>query len=473
MSLLTKKIPTILGLALLLAGVAGGVMYLRANQIAPNASIVPEKVRITNVSDNKFSVSWISQSPTIGLIEYGVVGESLTNKAYDDRDSPEEQNSYLTHHITVSSLQPNTQYAFRILTGDSLTRFDNNGSPYSTTTGPSIASTPPSSNFYGNVVLPSSQAASGAIVYLTLPEGTTASSLVPDSGNYAFTLSTIRSSDLRSYVNFDPSATIANVVVESGELQATSDVSLVNSAPVPTITLGQNIDYLNAFQTPVVAEVTQEEEETEEIGLPEPSIVPETPSILNVEPIVSENQINQIGTGSVVILNPKEAGETLMTLRPEFRGTGIAGLVMAIAITGQKAISDSVEVEDDGTWSWSPVIDLREGKQTVTLTYNNASGVTQKVSREFNVSMSPTGLDPAFVASPSASTPTSTPIPQPSATAVASPSASVVASVSATPRTTMPDTEEGVPVSGVIDKTLWGSAMGILLLLAGIILVAI
>lgn len=455
MSLLTKKIPTILGLILLLVGVVGAVLFFRGNQPSSTPDIIPNKVRITNISDNKFSVSWVSQSPVIGAIEYGVVGESLTSKAYDERDTPESQKPYTTHHVTVSGLQPNTQYAFRILSGDKLTRFDNNGSPYNTATGPVIANTPPSNNFYGKVQLPSSQAASGSIVYLALPGGTPASIIVPESGNYAFTLSTIRSTDLRNYVTYDPSATIANITVESGGLQSNSAVSLANSAPVPTITLGQNVDFLNNPQTPVVAEVAEEEEQ--------PNIEPETPSIFNVEPLVSENEINQVGTSTVAILNPKEVGETLMTLRPEFRGTGPAGLIMSIAITGQKAISDSVEIEDDGTWSWSPVIDLRVGKQTVTLTYNNASGVSQKLSREFNVSTSQTGLDPAFVSSPSASTTSN----------IATSSPTPSASASATPRTTMPDTEEGVPVSGVIDNTIWSAVLGLSLLLVGAVLIAL
>lgn len=444
-----------MGLVLLLVGVGGGVLFFRSKQPIATPEIIPNKVRITNTSDNKFSVSWVTQSPAIGVVEYGVVGESLTSKAYDDRDTSEKQSPFNTHHVTISGLQPNTQYAFRILSGEKLTRFDNNGSPYNTATGPVIAVTPPSNNFYGKVQLPSSQAANGSIVYLAMPGGTPASTIVPESGNYAFTLSTIRSADLRSYVSYDPSATIANVTVESGLQQANSAVSLANSAPVPTITLGQNVDYLNTPQTPVVAEVGEEEEPQ--------NLEPETPSIFNVEPLVSGNEINQVGSSTVTILNPKEVGETLMTLRPEFRGTGPSGLIMSIAITGQKAISDSVEIDADGTWSWSPVIDLRVGKQTVTLTYNNASGVAQKISREFNVSTSQTGLDPAFVSSPSASTTSN----------IASNTPTPSASASATPRTTMPDTEEGVPVSGVIDNTIWSAVLGLSLLLVGAVLIAL
>jgi hypothetical protein len=239
MSLLTRRFPTILGLLLLIGAIVGGFYYFQGRGSQTATEIVPSKVRITNISDNKFSVSWVTSVATPGSIEYGVVGEKLISPAKDERDTV-SQGKYLTHHITVESLQPSTQYAFRILSGETPTRFDNNGSPYTTTTGPVIGATPTSQNFYGNVQLTSKQGADGAIVYLTLPEGSTASTLVRESGNYAFTLSTIRSSDLRSFIKFDPSATIASLTIESGTKQSIAAVSLANSAPVPTITLGEN-----------------------------------------------------------------------------------------------------------------------------------------------------------------------------------------------------------------------------------------
>lgn len=446
MSLLTRRFPTILGLFLLIGGVLGAIFYFQGSSKVSSPDLVPEKVRITNVSDNKFSVSWVTKTPTSGSLEYGGVGDKLTTLAKDERNISTE-GKYLTHHVVVQGLQPNTQYAFRIL-GENSSRFDNNGSPYLTSTGPVIGATPPSQNFYGNVLLPSKQPAEGSIVYLTLPGGATASTLVGTSGNYAFTLSTMRSSDLRTYLKFDPSATIANITVEAGDLQSISAVSLANSAPVPSITLGQNTDFLNIAQAPSVAQVIPGE-------TPEPTIAPETPSIFNVEPL-SEPDINAVTTGTVTLLNPKEAGETLTTLRPEFRGTGPAGLTLSIALTGQKAISDTVQIAADGTWAWAPVIDLKAGKQTITVSYSGTTGGTQRITREFTINTSGGSLDPAFVSSPSAST---------VARASVKPSSS--ATSSATPRAAMPDTTDGTPVTGVIENTLLTSGLGIVIIILG------
>lgn len=443
MSLLTKRFPTILGLLLLLAGVLGGIYYFRSTKTATSSEIIPGKVRISNIADNKFSVSWTTSAATVGEIEYGQVGEKLTNKARDERDTT-NPGLYQTHHVTIEGLQPSSQYAFRILSGEKQTRFDNNGSPYTTTTGVVIGATPTSANFYGNVQLASKQAADGSIVYLTLPGGSTASTLVRESGNYAFTLSTIRSSDLRSYLKFDPSASVASVTVESGKQQSIVSVSLANSAPVPTITLGQNADFLNTAEAPNVAEVQP---------IASPLASSETPIILNVEPLASPNDINAVASSTVTILNPKESGETLKTLRPEFRGTGPAGITLSIALTGQKAISDTVAVLTDSTWSWAPVIDLKTGKQKITVSYLPTGGTSQKVEREFTISTSTTGLDPAFVSSPSGSTKPAT--------------------ASATPRAAMPATGSGVPVTGVIENTLLTLVMGVVIMVVGAVLLAL
>ncbi len=451
------RIPTILAILVLGGLVAGWWYYIGSRGGAKQASqaITPAQVRITNIADNKFSVSWTTPEATGGRVEYGVVGEKITSFAKDERDNSEGPGLYHTHHVTIEGLQPSTQYAFRILSGEQATiRFDNKGSPYTATTGPVIGETPASQNFYGVVQHPSGQGAAGAIVYLTLPGSATASTLVNDSGNYAITLSTIRSSDNRSYVEYDPAASIVSVTVVAEKAESVVSVSLANSTPVPTITLGQNANFLNPEQVPVIA---QTEPVTELEASPESSPVATTPTVLNVEPL-TQPDINQVSSGTVKLLNPKDPGETLMTLRPEFRGTGPAGITLSIALTGQKAISDTVKIASDGTWSWSSVIDLKPGPQKITLSYVATGGATQKLEREFVVSESTSGLDPAFVATPSA-----TVVPSPTSTATPSPS----------PRAAMPATDSGVPVTGVIENTLLTAGMGIVIMIVGAILIAL
>ena len=455
MKILSRRIPTLLGLLFIGALVYVAYYFFGRSSVNNNASILPKEIRITNVADNKFSVSWITDEPTEGKIEYGEVGSKIDQVVVDDRDNQEKTSQYLTHHVSIEGLQPNTQYVFRIVSGDKKTVFDNKGSPYTVTTGSVIAQTPASVNFYGNVQSSAKQPATDSLVYLTLPGGITSSTVAKENGNYAFTLSTIRTSDGKSYVEFDPSATIANILVDSGTLQSNVNVTLTNSTPVPPITLGQNQDFMTEATTPNVAQVEQAQNNSDTTPM-----VPETPSIFNVEPL---GEINAVTTNGLTILNPKTEGETLNTLRPEFRGTATPGNTISIALTGQKSISDTVLVSSDKTWSWAPVIDLKVGKQKITVSMVGSGGTSEKVERSFTVASPNTSVDPAFVSTPSA-TKAST---LPTATASAS------AKASSTPRAAMPATDSGVPVTGVIENTLLTAGLGIVIMVIGAALLAL
>ena len=85
-----KRIPTILGLAILVIGVVAGVALVdqgtggflpRANEEA-----VPQQVRITNITDTTFTVSFVTQANSLGLLEYGVQAKKLNDQVLDDRD---------------------------------------------------------------------------------------------------------------------------------------------------------------------------------------------------------------------------------------------------------------------------------------------------------------------------------------------------------------------------------------------------
>lgn len=440
MNLSERRLPTLLGLVLL-GVVVGGIYWLtQKGQVPTEVGAVPQKVRITNVADNKFSVSWITPTPTAGQVEYGKVGEKLTGRKLDDRDQG-TPGRYLTHHVTLEELQPNTQYAFRILVGERPTRFDNNGTPYTAATGPVIAATPPAKSFYGTVKsgkIP----ADGAVVYISLPGAAPVSTLVKSSGSYTISISTVRTSDLKHYVTYDPAATVVTVSVEGGAERSDVSVSTANMAPVPAITLGLNADFRVVGEPPEVAQV----EPTQSAS---PSAAPATPEIFNVEPLGEENEINAVTNSGLTILNPAVEGETLATLRPEFRGTGPKATTLTIALTGQKAISDTTVVDADGTWSWAPVIDLKAGKQTITVSYIAEGGTTQKLARGFTAATAITS-DPAFVSSPSASI-----------------------KVSPTPRAGIPATDSGVPVTGVLTPTLLTGIMGIVIMILGAALFAL
>lgn len=105
-------------------------------------------------------------------------------------------------------------------------------------------------------------------------------------------------------------------------------------------------------------------------------------------------------------------------------------------------------------------------------------------SKDFNdytliVSYTPAGVSPTPISSPATSiapsstptpTPTPTSTPRPSVVASSSPVAGTALLTSPTPsvRTTLPDTSEGVPVTGVFEITVGTVGVGLLLLVLGL-----
>jgi hypothetical protein len=369
----------------------------------------------------------------------------------------------VTHSVTVTGLQPNTQYAFRILSGSKQTRFDNSGSPYTASTGPTIGETPAARSFYGTVAPSGQVSVDGALVYVALPGGVPASTLVKSGGSYVLSLSTVRTTDLKNYVAYDPAATIVSVTVEAGSLQATAAVSTANANPVPLLTLGQDADYRTpGVTTPQVAQVTPLEGGA--TASPESTPLPTSApaGIFNVEPL--GDTINVVSASGVAILNPSTDQETLYTLRPELRGTGPKGTILSFSLKGAKTVSDTVTVQTDSTWTWSPTTDLVAGSYTMTLSYVDTSGTEKSVARPFKLAKGSANSDPAFVASGSGT------LASPKASGLASPSSTTTY---ASPRAAYPATEAGVPVTGVITPTLLTGAIGFAIVVIGALLLAL
>lgn len=467
MSLLNKRIPTLL--VILLLGFLGAIGYWKfGQQISPDESLVPKEVRITNISDNKFSVSWLTTGKVEGQIEWGVVGEKLEKVAKDDRDTTSAVGKRMTHHVTVSELQPNTQYAFRILSGETRVRFDNNNKPYAVTTGPVIVSPPGADSFYGTVEAENAKVPAEAVAYLTVPGAGVMSSLVKSSGSYSFSLSTARTEDLTKYITYDPAATVATLLIVDGTKRSNVSVSLTNSHPVPLVTMGKEFDYRTT--APQIARIepgkTTETEKTVEGGVEEKP-VPQPPQVLNVEPLANEQQT----TGQVEVLNPKDEGEEILTTKPEFFGKGPPDTVISITVHSSTPYNDVVVVDKSGKWSWTPPSSLSEGEHTLTIAYIDEAGKEQVFSRSFFVTKA-SAASVAFEATPSASTNTNT------TTTIASPRPSASSATqevipSPTPRAAMPATESGVPVTGAISPTLLTLAAGFAIMVLGVFLIAL
>jgi predicted outer membrane repeat protein len=166
-------------------------------------------IRLTNVRDVSFTVSWLTDIESTGLVRYGTDPNNLNQYAYDERGIATFDD---THYVIVSGLQPITTYYFDVVSG-SVTD-NNSGTHYSVTTAPTIG-LPNSDLIFGQVFKSDgTTVASGSMVYITLEDSDGAGStnqaaplsvLVDSNGYWSTDLGNARSADLSDYFSYSNS----------------------------------------------------------------------------------------------------------------------------------------------------------------------------------------------------------------------------------------------------------------------------
>lgn len=424
-----RMIAALLALVLLLAGAGVGVVLVKSNLgFAPKATpeTTPRQVRITNLTSNDFVVSWITTNPVTGFLKYGTDESSLDHSASDNRDKlTGDTNVYRTHYVTVTDLEPETDYYFKI--GSENLLYDRNGQAFNITT-PAILGTPTDFKVYGKVLNPAQTPAEGAIVYVTLSGATPLSGLVESNGNYLIPISTARSLDLKNYALFDPTTTPMSVVVETGRDEATKIAATTgNSQPIPDIVLGQNL--LNSDSQVVATS------QTFPTATPIPTAQPTTS--------ISSISIDEIPVDQTI----------LYTQKPQFNGSAPPNVTLQITIHSSSIYTGEVATDASGTWSYQVPDNLEPGSHTLTIAYLDTNGITQQISRTFVVQASETSNSGQY-GSTTNLVPTTTPTP------------TLIVPV----RTYNPETTHAMPVSGSTSQTLTLIFLGLSCIVSALII---
>lgn len=429
----SNKIPTILGIIILVIGTFAGVFFLNMNQvfrIGADSASSPKDIRIGNLSDNSATVSWITDKESVDFLVWGESQSSL-NKI--EKESQTDQ-KFFTHSITLSGLKPGTTYYYKI-NSDGV-NYDNKGIPWQLTTGPTLNSSPNSINVSGSVISGTGLPAQRALVYITV-NGYLISTLTSESGNYVFQLGIARTPNLGAYTQIDPHATLLEISVSTGPSGVASASIFPESAkPVPPIILGQVLDFRNL-------------KPNQNNGAPDANL--NLPENATIESKFNVEQGIATPSSTTVILESLKDGETVTSTQPQFFGKGPGGEKITILVESENPITDEVQIPKTGSWNWSPPTGLTEGAHKVTISWIDSTGITRSLTRNFIVQA---GELPAFVATPSQSLATPTTSGSGTPLATASPSPKPVATVSAAP----------VPVTGSTYMTVLMYVMGIIVL---------
>lgn len=341
---------------LLLISVGVGVYLVKQHQTGrSNASVEeqPKEIKITNISDNSFSVSWLTDKATAGFIVYGET-DKLGLTASDDRDST-GQTARFTHHATVKNLNPTTVYYFKIGSGSSA--YDNAGVSYNITTAPTTNDPPAVADpAFGKVVNGQGAPVADALVYLTVAGGTPLSSYTRADGNWLITLNNARRADLSTYITYKPTGDSVTFFVQAGTkgiARAMADTN--NVRPMQNVALGGTYSFGTqgsaAQITPSVTQTNSSDFSLQDVKTASESAIP------------------------LSILAPADSA-TVNTNKPTFSGTGKPGDTITITIHSSSVVTAQITVGPDGKWSYTPNQALDPGQHTVTI----ASATTQDTS---------------------------------------------------------------------------------------------
>lgn len=483
-----RQIPTLLGLAILVASLIGGVAFLGQSSGAmfrPRAApqTTPKKVKVTNVKDDSFTVSFITDEATAAFIKYGTTANSLKLQAGDDRDQLSGSVApYNTHYITVRDLTPDTTYYYVLGTGTNA-KFDNNGTPFVIKTAKKSGSPPLAKTIYGNIVTSASTPAGGVMVYVSIEGVGPLSALTKDSGSWAIPLSSARTTDGSQYAQIDQATQLVVNVQGNGESDTSSATFTVADAqPAKTITLGQNLEG-GAPSTTTTPDETVTEQPTTSAS-PDTSLTSFTQSpspMVQATPFASSstetNTSSQTGLGGTTtpvssasgeVVNVSTTGtetQVVNTTQPTIVGTAVPNTVVSIEIHSSHEVVTQTTTDSSGQYT----IDLEAlketlepGPHTITISYvNPTTGQTVTETKSFIVE--DLGMLAAASTSPQPFG-TSNPFPVVSP----SPSPTVTATASAEPRVSVPATSSSLPKSGSTSTTYFLILSGAFFLIAGI-----
>jgi len=391
-----NKIPTFIALFLLIAGIVAGIFLVKNSQIfrlgaSPNSA--PQDVRISNISDISFTVSWTTDKATTGVVKWGKSADSLDQPVNDELPNPG-----FVHSTTVKPLSPQTAYYFEIYTGSQ--ENNNNGVPWQVTTGPVLGQPAESDIVSGTVITSTGEPVKNSLVYITVGGGSLISTTTSQNGSWLVPISSSRGKDLTSLTTIDDTQTLIEISVNAGpDGISTAQIYPESAKPMPPMVLGQVHDFKNLSPSAVG-------------DVPSASVdLPSTSSATVSSGFNISNQAPVVKTKSVTLDSVKD-GETVNTTTPEFFGKGPSGTTVTITVESDNPITDEVTIPTNESWKWSPPAGLDPGNHTITITWRDAQGILRTLTKNFVVSASD---GPAFVSTPSATLEpeaTDTPIPE-------------------------------------------------------------
>ena len=480
-SFFAKRIPTLVGLGVLVTAlIAGTLLFSQGTGVfAPRATpqTTPKKIRVSNLTDSGFTVSFLTDEATVGHVKYGTDVKKIDSQASDDRDQLSGAiDKYNIHHVTIRGLDPNSTYYYNLGTGSG--SFDNEGQPFTIKTAQRSGVPSAAKTIYGSVVSPSGSPAEGSIVYVKVEGVGEMSSLVKNSGSWAVPLSNARVADGSTYAQIADQDTLTLFIQgETAALTSQVTTTVANAQPVDNITLGQSQNLADAATQPVATP---------------PVVVQDQPVAIEEADLIEEEVASPSGGGltdllsgetatassSVIALVDLKASEaaskspTVDTTQPKITGQAAPNVTISIQVRSNTEIDQYIVADSEGNFELDIAQleqELEPGEHTVTYSYEDpTTNETVTKTQTFYVSDTATQLAQADTGDEEEASSGTEEYPYSSSNPYPIEEATDSGAATDSGRISQPSTGSAVPVSGSVGTTYALILGGLFFILAGV-----
>ncbi|KKR76769.1 MAG: hypothetical protein UU21_C0004G0036 [Candidatus Levybacteria bacterium GW2011_GWA2_40_8] len=404
-----KKVPGIFGLFFIIVSLIATVYLVREGIIyltGASPSEIPNEIKVTNITDSSFSVTYTTAGGVSGSINIGKTDDS-EETVLDERDQLSESlRQYKTHIITPRNLIPSQKYKYSILSGSE--KILSEGTLFEVETGPKIDESPSSQKpIVGKVITEEGDPSSDTLVYFSTEGSQQLSTITREDGSYILPLNSLRDGTLSSHFELNNESVIKLLITE-GEKTSNVTLTIGQINPVPSVILSNDYDFTVNLNPLPKNELPEESFPKKEEGFTQD---PE--------------------------INTPEDNQSFTDQKPEFSGTAQPNAEIEIEIHSDENIKTKITADSSGSWEYRPSDSLSAGEHTITIKAKDSNGVLKTIMRRFTVFAQGTQVEQT--ATPSATlTPSPTPIP----TIIASPTPTLTPSLpsSITAQPTIPPT---------------------------------
>lgn len=353
--ILHARIPTFFALLFLLGGMFVTIAIVQRQVITTGRASqesVPKNIRITNVTDSSFSITFTTAAPAEAAVAV-VTNTSQQTIIIDDRDKESgEQQKRTTHSITLTGLASHKTVTFELLVGSK--KYDDNGKTFQATTGSELTTSPPQYiPVFGKILMPDNAPAIGALVYLSTEGSQLVSAHTNQRGEFLIPLNSLRTADFDNYVTLNSESVLTLNAVSSN---LSSDIVILykNAENTPPIILSNSYEFTSDFLPQEIPD-----QSLQEASLFSPS-------------------------GNVEIFVPED-GEAFVDQQPLFQGGGAKSSQVQLLLQGASSLSESITTDINGSWSFRPPQQLIPGQYALRVSGRSQSGINQVATSSFTI----------------------------------------------------------------------------------------